>query len=213
MGISPSRSIALTFAAFGIGYGLWAGASAALIARTGVNVATFGIGLTAFTIVYLGAMGVASTLARLTSVRSVVVGALVVSAPTVSVLLTAASPEQLLGGLIIYGFAGGVLDSAMNAEAAALERQVRRPIMARFHGVASGTVACGAILGSLLVSDGALWVAPALAILGYLGAIAAVLSRPGIEGRPIAASEIPHGRRSHARTGDPRTGRRSVDRL
>ena len=78
MAMSPSRSIALTFGAFGIGYGLWAGASAALIARTGVSVSLFGIALTTFTAVYMLAMGAASTLARLASVKAVVIGALIV---------------------------------------------------------------------------------------------------------------------------------------
>jgi hypothetical protein len=194
MGISPRRSIAITFAAFGLGFGLWAGASAALIARADVSVGLFGLGLTAFTAVYLIAMGAVSTLARLSSVKAVVIGALIVAAPTVTALLTAASPQRLIGGLILYGLAAGVLDSAMNAEAAACERQMRRPILARFHGVASGAVAIGAILGSLLVQDRTIWIAPALATLGYALAIAAVASRPAIEGRAPGAGEIPVAR-------------------
>jgi len=194
MGISPRLSITLTFAAFGVGFGLWAGASAALIARTGVSVAVFGAALAGFTAVYMLAMGAASTLARLTTVKTVVIGALLVSAPMGALLLTAASPARLVGGLLLYGLSAGVLDSAMNAEAAAYERGLRRPVMARFHGVASATVAVGAILGSLLAGEATLWAAPALATLAYLVAALAASRLPPAEPRPAPGGEIPKAR-------------------
>ena len=194
MELSPSRSIAINFAAFGVGHGLWAGASAALLARAGVGVATWGLALTAFTIVYLAGMGAASTVARASSVKATLILSLLLAAPSVALLLTAASAERLIGALVLYGLAGGLLDSAMNAEAASHEGRVRRPIMARFHGVASATVAAGAILGSLLVRDGTLWVAPTLVVINYLGAAAIVAWRPAIVGRPMAGAEAPSGR-------------------
>jgi len=186
-GLTPRFSIGLTFAVFGVGTGLWMGASAALIARSGVNDAVFGSALAAFTLIYMFAMSAASTLARFTSVKRVVVGSALAVCPTLALLLLAASPVQLICGLILYGLAGGVLDSAMNGEAAALERALRAPIMARFHGLASAGAAIGAILGSAVVGGPMPWIGAALGVFLFVAAAAVFALTPAVEARRIAA--------------------------
>jgi hypothetical protein len=184
--LTPRFSIGLTFAIFGVGTGLWMGASAALISRSGVGDAVFGSALTAFTIVYMFAMSMVSTLARWAGVKRVIVGAALGVCPTLALLLLAASSVQLIAGLILYGFAGGVLDSAMNAEAAALERALRVPIIARFHGLASVGAALGAILGSAVVGGPAPWIGAALGVALYFLAAVAVGVTPAVEARKFA---------------------------
>jgi hypothetical protein len=49
-------AVAAMFFAFGIGAGLWGGASAAILIRAGVDAATFGVLLTVYTGAYLIAM-------------------------------------------------------------------------------------------------------------------------------------------------------------
>jgi len=190
LGLTPRFSIGLTFAIFGVGVGTWSGASAALIARSGVSVGVFGVVLTAYVCVYLFAMSAASTLARLSSVKQVIIGAALAICPSLTLLVLAASPGALVGGLLLFGLAGGALDSAMNAEAAALERELRRPIMARFHGLASVGLAIGAILGSAIVGGPT----PALgAILGFalfLGVASIVALAPAVEA-PVLAPGAP----------------------
>ncbi|WP_433055194.1 MFS transporter [Dactylosporangium sp. CS-033363] len=54
--------------------------------------------------------------------------------------------------LLLFGFANGAWDVAMNVQGAVVERAVGRSIMARFHaGFSVGTVA-GALLGALMVT-------------------------------------------------------------
>jgi hypothetical protein len=109
--LTPHAAIALTFLAFGVGAGLWSGASAALLARTGVDPATFGLTLTGYTCVYLFAMSSASTLGRKVTIKRVVIGAAILICPTLAIVLTAASPIALIGGLLLYAFAAGALDA------------------------------------------------------------------------------------------------------
>jgi len=186
IGLTPRFSIALTFAIFGVGTGLWMGASAALIARSGVSPTVFGSALTAFTVVYMFAMSMASTLARWSSVKRVIIGAALGIGPTLALLLLAASPGQLIAGLMLYGFAGGMLDSAMNAEAVALERALRVPVMARFHGLASAGAAVGAILGSAVVGGPMPWIGAALGMVVFVVAAVAVGVTPAVEPARIA---------------------------
>lgn len=62
---------------------------------------------------------------------------------------TAASIPLTVVGLFAYGIGTGVWDVAMNVEGAAVEHQLRRTIMPRFHaGFSLGTVA-GAAIGAL----------------------------------------------------------------
>jgi fucose permease len=70
-------------------------------------------------------------------------------------------------GLFGYGIGTGIWDVAMNVEGAAVERELGRTIMPRFHaGFSLGTVA-GAALGALLVGLG-------VPMLAHLGGVAAV---------------------------------------
>jgi MFS family permease len=176
---TPHAAVFLTFLAFGVGLGLWSGGSAALLARTGVDAATFGVALTAFTCVYLFGMSIASTLAKRAGVKRVVIGSAIAVCAPLAIVVTAGGPSALIGGLIIYGLAAGVLDASMNAQGAALERRLRRPIMARLHGGASSGGAVGAILGSLIVSGSAPVVAAVLETLVFLAAatIVAIAAR------------------------------------
>lgn len=178
LALTPLRTVAMTFGAFGIGVGLWSGGSAALIARAGVSPATFGVTLTVFTAVYLFGMSAASTFARIVGLNRVVIGALLLGVPLLALVLTANGPVALIGGLVSFGLAGGLLDAGMNAQAVALEKELRRPIMARLHGVASGGVAASAVLGSLIVTGPSPWIAAVLGAFGY-GAAAMALAVAG----------------------------------
>ena len=57
-------AVAAVFFAFGVGVGLWGGASGAILTRSGVDAATFGIILTVYTGAYLVAMSAGGALAH-----------------------------------------------------------------------------------------------------------------------------------------------------
>ena len=67
-----------------------------------------------------------------------------------AVLIPAAahSAPVLAAGLAAFGFANGALDVSMNAQAVAVERAYRRPIMSAFHGFFS----LGGLVGSGVVA-------------------------------------------------------------
>ena len=156
--------VAGVFFAFGVGLGLWSGASGAILARAGVDAGALGIILTAFTGVYLAAMTAGGALGRRFGLRSTLtVGCVLVGAALLA-LLNARSEGAVAGLLLLFAGLAGVVDVAMNAEGARIERQRGKPILARLHGAASAGIAVGAVLGSLIAAT------PAPGVAGLLGA-------------------------------------------
>ncbi len=197
--LTPHRTIAITFGAFGVGLGLWAGASGALIDRAHVGAALYGVTLTALTLAYLLGMSAAATLARRLGLRRLVIAALLLAAPPLARLLTAFDAPALIGGLIVYGVFAGLIDAGMNAEATALERQLRRPIMARLHGVCSAGAALGAILGSAIVTGSEPWLAALLEACVFVAA-AIALASVSFDGRERSPGQVEFGARVVSRS-------------
>ncbi len=154
------------FFAFGVGIGLWGGASGGILARSGVDAGAFGVILTVYTAVYLVAMSAGASLAHRFSVRRVVAVGAILFGAALCALLDAWSAAAVAGGLIVSGFLGGVVDVTMNAEGARIERRLGRPILARLHAAASAGMAIGAILGSLVVASAAPWASGVVAAIG-----------------------------------------------
>jgi len=163
-------AVAAVFFAFGVGVGLWGGASGAILTRAGVDAATFGIILTVYTGAYLIAMSAGGALGhRFGGERALAVSAILFGAALCAVL-NAASAAWVASALIAAGFLGGVVDVTMNAEGARIERRLGRPILARLHAAASSGMALGAILGSLIAASATPWAAGVLAALALAGA-------------------------------------------
>ena len=162
-------AVAGVFFSFGVGIGLWGGASGAILTHAGIDAAAFGIILTVYTAAYLAAMSASGALAHRFGVSRVLpVGAIIFGA-SLCALLNASSAAVVAALFVASGFLGGVVDVIMNAEGARIERGLGRPILARLHAAASAGIALGAILGSLIVAGPAPWAAGVLAALG-LGA-------------------------------------------
>jgi len=86
---------------------------------------------------------------RLGSARTVTLMALVsMGGLSVAAIGTEVNAVVVGAGLLFFGFGAGAWDVAMNVEAAAVEQQLERSIMSRFHAAFSiGTVA-GALVGA-----------------------------------------------------------------
>jgi hypothetical protein len=158
-------AVAVVFFAFGVGVGLWGGASGAILTRAGVDAATFGVLLTVYTGTYLIAMSAGGALAHRFGVEQALSVSAIIFGATLCALLNASSEAWVAIALIIAGFLGGVVDILMNAEGARIERRLGRPILARLHAAASAGMALGAILGSLIAASSAPWAAGILAAL------------------------------------------------
>ena len=77
-------------------------------------------------------------------------GALPLLALILILLLVATSYWLFFASLIAFGALLGFLDMAMNAEASAIEHDLRRPIFTTFHGSVSIAIAFFAIVSSFL---------------------------------------------------------------
>ena len=158
------------FFAFGVGAGLWGGASGAILIRTGVDAATFGVLLTVYTGAYLIAMSAGGAVAHRFGVGQALSVAAVIFGAALCALLDASNETWVAIALIVAGFLGGLVDLLMNAEGARIERRLGRPILARLHAAVSAGMALGAILGSLIVVGPAPWAAGVLAAFALAGA-------------------------------------------
>ena len=163
-------AVGAMFFAFGVGVGLWGGASGAILARAGVDAATFGVILTVYTGAYLIAMSAGGALAHRLGVEHALSVSAIIFGATLCALLNASSEAWVAAALIVSGFLGGVVDVLMNAEGARIERGLGRPILARLHAAASTGMAFGAILGSVIAASSAPWAAGVLAALALAGA-------------------------------------------
>ena len=163
-------AVAGVFFSFGVGVGLWGGASGAILTRAGVDAAAFGIILTVYTAAYLAAMSASGALSHRFGVSRVLPVSAIIFGATLCALLNASSAAAVAAVFIATGFLGGVVDVTMNAEGARIERGLGRPILARLHAAASAGMALGAILGSLIVASATPWAAGVLAAFGLAAA-------------------------------------------
>lgn len=114
-------------------------------------------------------------IARWGSRRVVTVAALVLFA---ALPLPALAPSLplLVPALMLLGAGNGVLDVSMNAQAVAIERRYRRPIMTTFHGLFSAGGLAGAVIAGVTAGRG-IDPAPHLGTVAVLLAVAALVVR------------------------------------
>jgi hypothetical protein len=193
--MSPHGAAAATFAIFGLGLGLWSGASGNVLERAGVTAPVFGVAMTLFIAAYLAAMASGGFFGGRFGLRRV----LLVGAPlmglTVALLLLAQSPWAILVALIVFGLFGGLVDLTMNAEGARVERDLGRPILAGLHGGASLGISVGAIAGSLIAATIGSWLSALIAIFAFAGLTAWIFLATPDRGAE-RAQEAPSGRRA-----------------
>jgi predicted MFS family arabinose efflux permease len=189
--ITPGLAVAITFAAFGSGVGAWAGAAPAIIAGAGLDKERWALGIVAFTGAGVIVMYAMSRLAAAISGGAMLLAGIPLQALAAALLLTAQSPLVFFPAIALLGAANGHVDVFMNAEAAAIEHQRGRPLMAAFHAMFSLGMAAMALPASLIVASYGTWAAAcvttplyALAWLAVAIAVPARLSRPVTHDRP-----------------------------
>jgi len=147
---TPRAAIMLVFAGFGAAVGCWAGAIPQVIAAAGIGSFELGIGFTLNSLAGVSAMALGGMIGRRLSNRRVMLGVLPLLALNLILLLVATSFWLFFASLIAFGAVLGFLDMAMNAEASAIEHDLRRPIFTTFHGSVSIAIALFAIVSSFL---------------------------------------------------------------
>ena len=175
------------FFAFGIGVGLWGGASGAILIRSGVDASTFGVLLTVYTGAYLIAMSAGGAVAHRFGVDQALSVSAIIFGATLCALLDASSEAWVAIALIVAGFLGGVVDVLDERRGRADRARARPPdpgaaARRRFrrHGAWRDP-------GSLIAAGPAPWAAGVLAALALAGAGVAYHRAAGTD-RPAPAA-------------------------
>lgn len=149
--LSARLAVCLAFFILGSGAGLWAVFIPVVRARLDINEGILGLALLAIAIGSLLSMPPTGwAIARFGAHR---ISALAAVAMPVSASLPILAPNTPLLFLasLVFGACSGVLDVAMNNEAARVETAYGRPLMSSFHGLFSVGGLAGAGVAALLV--------------------------------------------------------------
>lgn len=193
---SPRAAITTVFVSFGIAIGALAGSMPSVMRNAGIDAETFGLGLTISTVLTVGAMSVGGQIARFASNRAVLLCVLPAFALTLGAYLTSASPMWFFLSIPVMGLCFGLTDLFMNAEAVALEHDLRRPIFMTFHGGVSAGVGVMAVAASWLSTQWGTWavalVAAAMFALAWVMVLRAIAARPLAAGKAARMGTLPN---------------------
>ena len=187
---SPRFAITTVFVSFGIAIGTLAGSMPSVMRNAAIGAETFGLGLTLSTVLTVGAMSVGGQIARHASNRAVLLAVLPVFALSLGAYLTAASPLWFFITVPIMGLCFGLTDLFMNAEAVALEHDMKRPVFMTFHGGVSAGVGVMAVAASWLSVELGTWAVAAVTALMF--GLSWVLVHRAIAPRPLAQGRAAH---------------------
>lgn len=185
--VSPRSAITTVFVSFGIAIGGLAGSMPSVMRNAGIDAETFGLGLTISTVLTVGSMSVGGHIARFASNRTVLLWVLPAFALSLGAYLTAASPLWFFLTIPVMGLCFGLTDLFMNAEAVALEHDLRRPIFMTFHGGVSAGVGVMAVGASWLSAQWGTWAVALITAAMFTAAWITV--HLAISARPLAAGK------------------------
>lgn len=147
-------AVSTVFFLNGVGVASWVVRIPAVQTRLALSPGSLGLALLGMSLGALISMPIAGRyVVRLGSRPVTVVGAFAFAA---TLLLPGAAPGMwwLFLALLIMGIANGVVDVAMNAQAAAVEKAYARPIMTSFHALFSAGGLVGSSLGGVIAGAG-----------------------------------------------------------
>ena len=165
------RAVTTLFLVNGGLFATWVSRLPAIETSRGMSHAELGLALFAMALGAMIAMPLAGILSTRIGSDRVCRGAVLVYAGMLPLLAFAPNAITFTAALFTFGMGHGALDVAMNAQAVAVEKSYRRPIMASFHALFSTGGLLGAALGGVIAACG---FAPAVhfslmaAILGAL---------------------------------------------
>ncbi len=190
----PTQRAAITsvFVTFGLAIGALAGSMPSVMRNAGIGAETFGLGLTVSTVLTVAAMALGGQIARVASNRAVLLGVLPAFALSLGAYLTAATPMWFFITIPLMGLCFGFTDLFMNAEAVALEHDLRRPIFMSFHGGVSAGVGIMAVAASWLSTQWGTWAVAGVAGMAF--ALSWVMVERAIPPRALAAGKAAHVR-------------------
>jgi len=182
-------AVSAVFFLTGAGTANWAVRIPAVQERLGLSEGRLGIALLGVSAGALVAMPVAGRLVARRGSRPVTWAAAVAFAAALALPPLAPGLVALVLSLVVLGMANGMLDVAMNAQAAAVQARYRQPIMARIHALYSFGGLAGAAVGGRIAAHG-VGPAPHLAGVGLAIGVGACAVALGM--LPASADAAPH---------------------
>ncbi|MEU0537658.1 MFS transporter [Amycolatopsis tolypomycina] len=184
------------FALNGLALGSWASRTPALAAQVHASPGVFGLALLGASVGMLAAASVSGRLIEQAGARAVVAGSTALAAVSLVLVGLAPNVPLLAGALLVIGVSVGMLDVAMNVAAVAVERRLRKPVMAVFHagfsfGALAGSLAAGLAAGHGWSPARHLGVAAVVAVAVLLVVVRAV---PGSRPEHAETPAVPPGR-------------------
>ncbi|MEV7097631.1 MFS transporter [Amycolatopsis sp. NPDC051045] len=179
------------FALNGLALGSWASRTPALTAQVHASPGVFGLALLGASVGMLAAASVSGRLIERMGARVVVAGSTASAAGSLVLIGFAPTVPLLAGALLLIGASVGMLDVAMNVAGVAVERRIRKPVMAVFHagfsfGALAGSLAAGLAAGHGWSPARHLTVAAVVAVVVLALVIRAVPGiRPGHTEEPV----------------------------
>ncbi|MEO6528361.1 MAG: MFS transporter [Gemmatimonadaceae bacterium] len=169
---SARWAVSTIFFLTGAGTANWAVRIPALQEQLGLGTGQLGLALLGVSVGAITSMPLAGRLVARHGSRPVTRAAAIAFALALALPALATSVAALVLALVLLGLANGMLDVAMNAQAASVQQRYDQPIMSRIHALYSFGGLVGAAIGGRLASFG---VGPAL----HLSAVALVLATFG----------------------------------
>ena len=194
--LTPRAAITAVFTCFGAAVGALSGSMPSIMRNAGVDSETVGLGLTISTVMTVAAMSAGGMIARHASNRAVLLSVLPAFGLVLLAYLSAPSPLWFFFAIVPMGFAFGLTDLFMNAEAVAIEHDMRRPVFTAFHGAVSSGVAVMAIVSSYVSTTIGPWATGLLMLALFAAAwvmvYRAIPARPLPKGTAAKMGSLPH---------------------
>lgn len=181
-------AVSAIFFLTGAGSANWAVRIPAVQDRLGLSDGGLGMALLGLSAGAIVAMAAAGPLVAKRGSRPVTWAAAFAFAVALTLPALAPNPTLLMLSLVALGLANGLLDVAMNAQAAAVQKHYERPIMARVHALYSFGGLVGAAIGGR-VAAGGVGAGPHLVGVGLVIAVAACVVATGM--LPASADAAP----------------------
>ena len=187
---TPRAAMTAVFVAFGAAVGAQAGSMPVIVRAAGVDSFALGLAIAVSTVGSIMVMSCGGMIARHFSSRAVLLASLPSFGLLSLALLTSSSPLWFFVAFFLIGINFGLTDIFMNAEAAAVEHDMGKPIFSAFHGSVSLGMPAFAILSSFLSVQVGSW-ATGLCVCAMF-ALAWVMVRRIIPARALASGKGAH---------------------
>ncbi|MGV3589698.1 MAG: MFS transporter [Adhaeribacter sp.] len=147
-------AVAAIFFIQGLAFASWASRIPTIQQTLGLSDSALGGVLLALPVGLMASLPLSGWLIAKTGSRIVVIIASMLYSLVLVTLGLAETTFVLMGGLFLFGFAGNMVNIAVNTQAVGVEALYKKSIMASFHGVWSLAGFLGAALGTLMIGTG-----------------------------------------------------------